>query len=139
LKAFLTLTNCNNTYFLIWVVVLVFNGTFKNISVILWRSVVFVERPGVHEENNRPAHMHDHKGPFSHLYLLCVMCYLKFVCLLWNIALCDSIWPCRWIYLVLVKYIHLSCFNVFGEWVNEWVTLLFQSQLNNFSALSWRE
>jgi hypothetical protein len=104
---------------LIWVVVLVFNGTFKNISVILWRSVVFVERPGVHEENNRPAHMHDHKGPFSHLYLLCVMCYLKFVCLLWNIALCDSIWPCRWIYLVLVKYIHLSCFNVFGEWVNE--------------------
>jgi hypothetical protein len=29
----------------------VFNGTFKNISVILWRSVVFVERPEVHEEN----------------------------------------------------------------------------------------
>jgi hypothetical protein len=32
-----------------------FNATFKNISVILLRSVLLVERTGVPEENHRPA------------------------------------------------------------------------------------
>jgi len=32
--------------------VMVFNITFNNISVILWRSVLFVEETGVPRENN---------------------------------------------------------------------------------------
>ena len=137
MKAFLTLTNCNNTYFLIWVGVLVFNGTFKKYFCYIV-AVTCICGATLGTRRKQPT------CPYARpqrplLYLLCAMCYLRFVCLLWKITLCDSIWPCRWIYLVLVKYIHLSCFNVFGEWVNEWVTYLFQSQLNNFSALSWRE
>jgi hypothetical protein len=34
----------------IWVRVMVFNATFNNISVILWRSVFLVEETGVHGE-----------------------------------------------------------------------------------------
>ena len=35
--------------------VMVFNATFNNISVILWRSVLLVEKTGVTRENHRPA------------------------------------------------------------------------------------
>ena len=41
-----------------WVRVMVFNATFNNISVILWRSVLLVEETGVPGENNRPAASH---------------------------------------------------------------------------------
>ena len=37
----------------IWFVCMVFNATFKNISVILWQSVLLVE-----EENHRPVVRH---------------------------------------------------------------------------------
>jgi hypothetical protein len=37
---------------------MVFNATFNNISVILWRSVLFVEETGVPGENHRPAGSH---------------------------------------------------------------------------------
>jgi len=33
----------------------VFNATFNNISVILWRSVLLVEETGVPGENHRPV------------------------------------------------------------------------------------
>jgi len=35
--------------------IMVFNATFNNISVILWRSVLLVEENGVPVENQRPA------------------------------------------------------------------------------------
>jgi hypothetical protein len=35
---------------LVWF--MVFNATFKNISVISWRSVLLVEEPGVPRENH---------------------------------------------------------------------------------------
>ena len=35
--------------------VMVFNATFNNISVIVWRSVLLVEETGLPEENHRPA------------------------------------------------------------------------------------
>jgi hypothetical protein len=37
---------------------MVFNATFNNISVILWRSVLLVEETGVPGENHRPAARH---------------------------------------------------------------------------------
>ena len=37
---------------------MVFNATFNNISVISWRSVLFVEETGGHRENHRPAASH---------------------------------------------------------------------------------
>ena len=49
-----TLLFCN----LLWVRVMVFNTTFNNISVILWRSVLLVEETGVPGENHRPAASH---------------------------------------------------------------------------------
>ena len=36
----------------------VFNATFNNISVISWRSVLWVEETGVPEENHRPVASH---------------------------------------------------------------------------------
>jgi len=39
--------------------VTVFNATFKNISVISWRSVLLVEETGVPVENHRPAAITD--------------------------------------------------------------------------------
>jgi hypothetical protein len=39
-----------------WVRVMVFNVTFNNMSVILWRSVLLVEETRVHGENHRPSH-----------------------------------------------------------------------------------
>jgi len=38
--------------------VLVFDATFNNISIILWRSILFVEETGVPRENHRPATSH---------------------------------------------------------------------------------
>jgi len=37
---------------------MVFNATFNNISVILWRSVLLVEQIGVPGENHRPVASH---------------------------------------------------------------------------------
>jgi hypothetical protein len=37
---------------------MVFNATFKNISVISWWSVLLMEGTGVPEENHRPAASH---------------------------------------------------------------------------------
>jgi hypothetical protein len=34
---------------------MVFNATFKIISIISWRSVLLVEETGVPEENHRPV------------------------------------------------------------------------------------
>ena len=44
--------------YLISVRVMVFNATFNNISVILWRSVLLVEETGIPRENHRPAERH---------------------------------------------------------------------------------
>jgi hypothetical protein len=41
---------------LVWF--MVFNATFNNISVILWRSVLLVEETGVPGENHRPVVSH---------------------------------------------------------------------------------
>ena len=35
--------------------VMVFNATFNNISIIFWWSVLLVEETGVHSENHRPV------------------------------------------------------------------------------------
>ena len=45
-------------YILEGVTVMVLNATFKNISVMSWRSVLLVEETGVPEENYRPAAIH---------------------------------------------------------------------------------
>ena len=37
---------------------MVFNATFSNISVILWRSVLLVDETGVPGENHRPVASH---------------------------------------------------------------------------------
>jgi hypothetical protein len=37
---------------------MVFNATFNNISVILWRSVLLVEETGVSGENHPPVASH---------------------------------------------------------------------------------
>ena len=37
---------------------MVFNATFKNISVILWQSFLLVEETGVPRENHPPAASH---------------------------------------------------------------------------------
>jgi len=39
-------------------VVMVFNSTFNNISVISWRSVLLVEEIGVSGKNHRPVSSH---------------------------------------------------------------------------------
>ena len=41
-----------------WGLGLVFNATFSNISVIIFRSALLVEKAGVHRENHRPAASH---------------------------------------------------------------------------------
>jgi len=40
------------------VMVMVFNATFNNISVISWQSVLLVEETGVPVENHRPVASH---------------------------------------------------------------------------------
>jgi hypothetical protein len=37
---------------------MVFNATWNNISVILWRSVLLVEETGIPRENHRPVSSH---------------------------------------------------------------------------------
>jgi hypothetical protein len=44
--------------YLVVVVVMVFNATFNNISVISWWSVLLVEETGEPRENHRPAASH---------------------------------------------------------------------------------
>jgi hypothetical protein len=44
--------------YLVVVVVMVFNATFNNISVISWWSVLLVDETGVPRENHRPAASH---------------------------------------------------------------------------------
>ena len=44
--------------YMVVVVVLVFNATFNNISVISWWSTLLVEETGVTRENHRPAASH---------------------------------------------------------------------------------
>ena len=45
-----------NGFGLVWF--MVFNATFNNISVILWRSILMVEETGVSGENHRPVTRH---------------------------------------------------------------------------------
>jgi hypothetical protein len=45
-------------FFKVMVKIIVFNATFSNISVILWLSVLLVEKTGVPGENHRPAASH---------------------------------------------------------------------------------
>jgi hypothetical protein len=41
--------------FEIWLLVMVFNATFNNITVISWRSILLMEETEVPAENDRPA------------------------------------------------------------------------------------
>ena len=41
-----------------WVMIIVFNATFNNISVIAWWSVLLVEETGVPGESHRPVTSH---------------------------------------------------------------------------------
>jgi hypothetical protein len=51
--------SCINTFVHIFSIrFMVLNVTFNNISVILWRSVLLVEKSGVPGENHRPAASH---------------------------------------------------------------------------------
>jgi hypothetical protein len=43
---------------MVWFTIVVFNATFKNISVISWRSVLLVEEIRVPGENHRPVSSH---------------------------------------------------------------------------------
>ena len=43
----------------VWLGLMVFNATFNNISVISWRSVLFVEETGGSGENHRPVAVTD--------------------------------------------------------------------------------
>jgi hypothetical protein len=38
-----------------WIMVMVFNATFNNISFIVWQSVLLVEETGEPVENHRPV------------------------------------------------------------------------------------
>ena len=42
----------------VWIMVMVFNATFNNISAISWRLVLLVEETGVSGENHRSAESH---------------------------------------------------------------------------------
>ena len=44
---------CSRVWYKVWF--MVFNATFNNISVMLWRSVLLVEETGVRAENHRPV------------------------------------------------------------------------------------
>ena len=43
---------------IMFVCLMVLNATFKNISVISWRSVLVMEEIGVPKENNQPVSSH---------------------------------------------------------------------------------
>jgi hypothetical protein len=53
-----TLKTLNYSVLHNWVRVIVFNATFNNILVILWRSVLLVEETGVSGENHWPVASH---------------------------------------------------------------------------------
>jgi hypothetical protein len=48
----------NLTFEIMFVCLMMFNATFNNISVILWRSVFLVEETGGPGENHRPVTSH---------------------------------------------------------------------------------
>ena len=99
---------------LVWFIV--FNATFKNISVISWWSVLLVEQTGVLKENNRPVasrwqtlmlyrvylvmngvQAHDFRGDRHWLYMLDVMaCFgrIKLKCIKyiigWQLTKCNG-------------------------------------------------
>ena len=50
-----TLKLCSHSVHVHWLRVMVFNATFNNISVISWRSVLFVDEAG---GNHRPVASH---------------------------------------------------------------------------------
>jgi hypothetical protein len=49
---------CKGEWRILFVCLLVLNATFNNISVISWRSVLFVEETGGPGENHRPVVSH---------------------------------------------------------------------------------
>jgi hypothetical protein len=51
-------TNFVKTCFCLFICLMVLNATFKNISVISWRSVLLVEETGGPGENHRPVGSH---------------------------------------------------------------------------------
>jgi hypothetical protein len=53
-----TKRNVNGKKIGLFLCLMVFNATFNNISVILWRSVVLVEETGEPGENHRPVASH---------------------------------------------------------------------------------
>ena len=58
---FLMIHGCINrlVYILcLFICLMVFNGTFNNISFILWQSVLLMEETGGPEENHRPVESH---------------------------------------------------------------------------------
>ena len=54
--------------------VMVFNATFNNISVNMWRSVLFVEETGVPGENDRPVA--NHSQTQSHNVVSSTACHM---------------------------------------------------------------
>jgi hypothetical protein len=44
---------------------MVLNVTFNNISIISWRSVLFMEVAGIPGENHRPVASHSKKGSYE--------------------------------------------------------------------------
>ena len=55
--------------------VMVFNATFNNISVISWRSVLLVEETGVPGENHQPVA--SPRQTLSHNVVLSTMCWTR--------------------------------------------------------------
>ena len=55
---FFTISKLFHYFLWIWVMDMVFNATFNNISVISWRPVLLVEKTGVPGENHRPSVNH---------------------------------------------------------------------------------
>ena len=75
------------------VMVMVFNATFNNISVISWQSVLFVEETGVPGWN----HWHVATG-------LCEVRVVQSFCVVfyqpWFVFLSWLFWPLHWLYLI---------------------------------------
>ena len=71
IKIFLTLNLMVSVWFM------VFNTTLNNISVMSWRSVLFVEETGVTGENHRPV--------ASHYMFLTLSSYKNYASCIWNV------------------------------------------------------
>jgi hypothetical protein len=54
----MTYVSLSYIQYLVCVMVMVFNATFNNISVISWQSVLLVKIIRVHGKNHRPAASH---------------------------------------------------------------------------------